>query len=183
MNNRLVSFILELFLFLVCNDGNSYHGVCGSISFASKRKTENRFYFPGLCCPVSTWTPAMRKGMPVNNLIKYKLLSFPFMYLFPSQNGVYIMNMFDWYSAGFSLVIVAIFQVIALGIIYGKFSSAPSFNLYWLKNSIMFDCNFQEFAMDDRVLLTSTTTFRLCLETRNSSKFSLASFGFQLGFS
>ena len=36
------------------------------------------------------------------------------------QNGIYIMNLFDWYSAGFSLVIVAIFEIIAFSYIYGN---------------------------------------------------------------
>ena len=36
------------------------------------------------------------------------------------QNGIYIMNLFDWYSAGFSLIIVAIFEIVAFSFMYGK---------------------------------------------------------------
>ena len=35
------------------------------------------------------------------------------------QNGIYIMELFNWYSAGFSLVIVSLLEVIAISWIYG----------------------------------------------------------------
>lgn len=36
-----------------------------------------------------------------------------------ARNGVYIMNLFDWYSAGYSLFSVALLEVIAIGWVYG----------------------------------------------------------------
>ena len=37
------------------------------------------------------------------------------------QNGVFIMNLFDWYSAGFSLLAVSFLECIAVSWIYGKY--------------------------------------------------------------
>ena len=39
---------------------------------------------------------------------------------FPFQAGIYIVNLFEWYSAGFSLMIVSLLEVIAISWIYGK---------------------------------------------------------------
>ncbi|ELU09587.1 hypothetical protein CAPTEDRAFT_166146 [Capitella teleta] len=36
-----------------------------------------------------------------------------------SRAGIYIMNLFDWYSAGFSLFIVSFFEIIAIAWVYG----------------------------------------------------------------
>jgi solute carrier family 6 amino acid transporter-like protein 5/7/9/14 len=36
-----------------------------------------------------------------------------------ARNGIYIMNLFDWYSAGFSLVLVSLLEVVAISYIYG----------------------------------------------------------------
>ena len=49
------------------------------------------------------------------------------------QNGIYIMNLFDWYSAGFSLVIVAIFEIIAFSYIYGNDVTVPLHGLFCYK--------------------------------------------------
>jgi solute carrier family 6 amino acid transporter-like protein 5/7/9/14 len=35
------------------------------------------------------------------------------------QAGFYIMNLFDWYSAGVSLFIVSFFEIIAIAWVYG----------------------------------------------------------------
>ena len=39
------------------------------------------------------------------------------------QNGVFIMELFNWYSAGFSLIVVSILEIVAVSYIYGNYSA------------------------------------------------------------
>ena len=48
------------------------------------------------------------------------------------QNGVFIMELFNWYSASFSLVVVSILEIVAVSYVYGIYI----FILFYTNRSI-----------------------------------------------
>lgn len=59
-------------------------------------------------------TSPITEGIPATNCISIKIM-------ITFQNGIYVMYLFDWYSASFSLMIVAFLELVVVAWVYGMF--------------------------------------------------------------